>query len=146
MTDVLPFPGQHHGQPGLIPEPEVTLDRLRLVIETAALDVRLDEDGDLYIFEGLEFPIWVSLDTPNKFVRLVTAMKLKERTADVLAAVNDMNANIVMPQFCHRADGVWGTYWLPYAEGLSARQFIKAARFFAESFRVGLERHRELFE
>jgi hypothetical protein len=47
---------------------------------------RIDEDGDLYITDGLDFPIWVSVDTDQRLIRFFTFATLRARPFANLSA------------------------------------------------------------
>ncbi len=150
MSNIIPL------TPNLIPatiaEGEVTIARLSGLLETAFIDHDVDNEGDIYITDGVDFPLWVQIDGDRKFLVMFTFFPTEdEPAADWLARVNDMNAKISGPQFCYRRDAVWGCYrrdavWgsysITYDGGLNVRQFIKMLRIFGRAFLAGIELHK----
>ena len=51
--------------PGLAPptfaEDEVTIPRLSSVLDAAFIDHQIDDDGHIYVTDGIEFPLWIEL-------------------------------------------------------------------------------------
>jgi hypothetical protein len=59
-----------------IQEADITVERLRSLLETAVIDVEVDEEGDLYLTgSGVEFPIFVRLDSDRKMIQLFTYIR-----------------------------------------------------------------------
>jgi hypothetical protein len=66
MSKVIPITGEFASGAQVIQEAEVTVERLRSLLETAVIDVEFDEEGDLYLTGGIDFPMWVCVD-PDRF-------------------------------------------------------------------------------
>ena len=140
MTNIIPF------TPGLasdtIAEDEVTIARLSGLLEAAFIDHTIDDDGDIYVTDGVDFPLWVQIETDRKLLDLFTCYSVDDQqAADWVNRVNDMNCKIIVPQFCYRGDAVWANYWMTYDGGLSVRQFVKMLRAFSGAFQAGLLLH-----
>ena len=76
MSNVTPFlPAL---SPQTIAEEQVSVARLSDVLESAFLDYEID-DGDLYIADGVEYPIWVAVAEEPKLVRSLRTSHLKRR-------------------------------------------------------------------
>ena len=118
--------------PGFLPEVEVTTPRLSAVLEAAYIDQQMDDDGDIYVTEGVDFPLWVHLMPDQKLVKLFTYYPVDDQV-DWVARVNEINSRIELPQFCYARDAVWATYWMTYAGGLNMRQFIRMLRRFSSA-------------
>ena len=59
MSNIIPFlPGL---TPPIIPEEEVTIARLSSVLDAAFIDHEIDDDGHIYVTDGIEFPLWIEL-------------------------------------------------------------------------------------
>ncbi|MES0404312.1 MAG: hypothetical protein ABUJ93_12560 [Hyphomicrobium sp.] len=70
MTNIIPFtPGL---TPATIAEDEVTITRLSGLLEAAFIDHRIEDDGDIYIWDGVDFPLWVQIETDRKLLKLFT--------------------------------------------------------------------------
>lgn len=125
----------------IVPEDQITQARISAILNSAYIDHCLEDDGDIYVTDVVAFPLWINLDQQSKLLMMVTHFKPdREPSFNWLEKVNELNANIVLPQFCYREGGLWGCYWLSYERGLNVRQFIKLMRRFAEAFRLGAER------
>ena len=142
MSNIIPFlPGL---APPTIPEEDVTIARLSSVLDAAFIDHEIDEDGHIYVTDGIEFPLWIELLQNRKLVNLFTNWSVDdERDANWFARVNDMNSKIMLPQFSYCKGSVWGGYWMTFEGGLNVRQFVKMLRFFSGAFAAGLLKHEE---
>ena len=140
MSNIIPFlPGL---SPLVIAEEEVTIPRLSSVLDAAFIDHEIDDDGDIYVTDGVDFPLWIGVISDRMLVVLFTYCSVDAKPAATwLARVNDMNEKIAVPQFAYRRDAVWGSYWITYDGGLNVRQFIKMLRNFGGAFRAGLQLH-----
>ncbi len=94
-------------------------------------EIEIDEDGDLYAHDGLEFPVWIEALPDSNLIAFMN-YQWPEKTVGVdwLARVNTMNKKMVAVQFHWSDQVVWGKYWMSYDGGLNARQFIKMVRRF----------------
>ena len=91
----------------IIPEHEVTIASLLAVLEAAYFDHELDEDGGIYVRDGIDFPLWVHLSLEQKQLKLVTFFPVDDqRDVDWIARVNELNCRIEVPQFCYARDAV----------------------------------------
>jgi hypothetical protein len=125
--------------PAVIAEDEVTISRLASFLDAAFIDYTIDDDGDLYAKDGLEFPAWIDIDQDKKMIMFLTCISADEKVAtDLMARVNEMNTSYVAVQFHLRGEVIWGHYWLSYDGGINVRQFIKMLRRFCSAFRAGI--------
>ena len=136
MSNVTPFlPAL---SPQTIAEDQVSVARLSDVLQSAFLDHEID-DGDLYITDGVEYPIRVAVADEPKLIAFYTYFKPEEPPpVNWLKRVNDLNSTIRVPQFSFQRDAVWGRYWMTYEGGLNVRHFIKMVRRFSGAFRVAV--------
>lgn len=124
-----------------IDEAEVTAGKLASILSSAVIDNVIDENGNIYATEGLDFPIWVSIDTERKFLCLFTYLEPAE-LADfpldvVLPVVNALNQNHIVAQY-HWDDGkIIAHFWMTFDSGLNPRQFVKMLRRFSGVFANG---------
>ena len=126
--------------PATISEHEVTNARLSSLLDTAFIDHEIDDEGDVYITDGVDFPLWVHIESDRKLLVLFTYCAVDDQPAENwLARVNDMNEKIAVPQFAYRRDAVWGSHWITYDGGFNVRQLIKMLRIFGGAFRAGLQ-------
>ena len=108
------------------------------------LTAHVDDDGDIYITDGLGFPIWVSLDTEQRLIRFFTFMRRDDAQPPFTTAdANHVNATVVMPTFYVRADHrdrLCSRYVLPYDDRLIDTHVITAARRFAGASAYGAQK------
>ncbi len=126
-----------------IGECDVTTSRLASFLEAAVIDFSIDDDGDLYASDGLEFPAWIRVLSSKKLIMFFTYIepdndKDEGESEDWVARVNRMNTSIIAAQFHWHEKAVWGRFWLSYDGGLNVRQFIKLLRRFGGAFKAGI--------
>jgi hypothetical protein len=138
-NNILPFI-----PPSVIPEAEVTISSLSGILEAAFIDHEIDESEDLFVTDGLEYPLWLTIDAPLKFLYFYTYSEIDEEPeADWLSRVNRMNESLIMTRFYRTDDAIWGDYSMSFEGGLNARQFVKILRRFSAGFVAGLRLHEE---
>ena len=146
MSKVVAFTGEFVPGPQILEEADITVERLRSLLETAVIDVELDEEGDLYLTgSGVEFPIFVRLDSDRKMIQLFTYIR-KIATDDATAALrlNDLNTTFALGQFHLLDDAIYSRHCVSFDGGLLPRQFVKTVRKFAGSFRESIGEMRGL--
>ena len=85
-----------------ISEHAVTLPRLAKVLETAFMDSEVDEEGELFVGNTLEWPVWIKIERPAKLITLETCTDAADQFDNVPEAmewVNEANAQIGLVQF-----------------------------------------------
>ena len=83
-----------------IPETEVSVQRLEALLNGALFEVELDDDGDIYVRDGLEFPVWIRVLAEDKMLKVFTyATSENGKTEPTLEVANLMNRTIKLPQF-----------------------------------------------
>jgi hypothetical protein len=133
IVRLIPTPQSH-----IISEDEVSIARLRSVLETAVFDVKMDRDGDLYVTDGLEFPSWVRRLEDEKLLIFVTYQKFDDPDEeDRPARMNEINHRTPLVQFHWCGNAIFGHYAMSYEGGLNGRQFIKMLRRFSSTFAQG---------
>jgi len=142
MSKIIPFaPGL---SPNIIPEEEVTIERLSSVLEAAFIEYEVDDDGQIYVSDGIEFPLWIDVLGKRELLCFFTYWSVERQPeANWLARVNELNSTIMLPQFSYCRNSIGGAYWMPYSGGLSVRQFIKMLRSFSGAFLAGISTFRE---
>ena len=140
MSKVIAFTGEFVPGPPILEEADITVERLRSLLETAVIDVELDEEGDLYLTgSGVEFPIFVRLDSDRKMIQLFTYIrKIATDDATVALRLNDLNTTFALGQFHNLEDAIYSRHGVSFEDGLLPRQFVKIVRKFAGSFREAI--------
>ena len=62
----------------VINEDDVSTEALLQLFRRAFLKAKIDDDGDIYIAHGLDFPIWITVDTDQRLIRFFTFMHRAE--------------------------------------------------------------------
>jgi len=108
MSKAVPFTGDYVPGAYIIQEAEVSVERLRSLLETAVIDLELDAEGDLYLTGGVDFPLWVCLDRDRKLIELLTFIgKVATDAATVALRLNKLNSNFALGQFHHLDDAIY---------------------------------------
>ena len=145
MSKVVPFTGDYVPGAYIIQEAEVSVERLRSLLETAVIDLELDAEGDLYLTGGVDFPLWVCLDRDRKLIELLTFIgKVATDAATVALRLNKLNSNFALGQFHHLDDAIYSRHIVSFDGGLLPRQFVKTVRRFSGSFREAIQELRDL--
>jgi len=136
---VIPFKGEHVPGTQSLQETEVTVERLQSILETAVIDLEPDDEGDLYLSGGVEFPLWVSVDHERKMIELFTLISQASQDEMTVAhRLNGLNSRYVLGQY-HIADGaICSRHIVSFDGGLLPRQFVKTVRRFSGSFREAI--------
>ena len=130
--------------PVITNEDEVSIDWLQRLFQRAYFTTEIDSDGDLYISDGLEFPIWVTLLEEQKLIRFFTFMRRdpKEHGPITEASANYLNA-VVLPLSFHvrksEADKLHSAYVLSYTQCVVDAHVVEAARRFAGASLYGAQ-------
>src|SRR4051812_22357649 len=56
----------------VLDEDELSIGSLRDLFVSAFFKAEIDSDGEIYITEGLDFPIWLSIDEEQRLIRMFT--------------------------------------------------------------------------
>ena len=121
-------------------EDDVSTEALLQLFRRAFLKAKIDDDGDVYITDGLDFPIWVAVDVEQRLIRFFTFMEREEDRPFTEAAANYANATVVLPTFhvrCDRKDRLSSHYVMTFADGVIDTHVITAARRFAGASAYG---------
>ena len=111
----LPHTRPATSQATIIPEEAVSVAALNELFKRAFFKTKIDDEGDLYITAGLEFPIWVRVDAERKLITFFTFMHrdLNEHPPFTEALANHLNATVTLPSFyvvASEPDRLYATY------------------------------------
>ena len=106
----------------IIPEEDVSIESLDELFRRTFHQTEIDEDGDIYITDGLEFPIWVSIDDDQELIRLFTFIRRSPDTQPPYteASANLLNTSVVLPTFFvvpSSPDRLWSHHFVSYRDG-----------------------------
>src|SRR5215204_40923 len=145
MTAVRPrsHEGEEISAMEVINEDDVSTEALLQLFRRAFLKANIDDDGDVYITDGLDFPIWVAVDVDERLIRFFTFMEREEARPFTETAANYANATVVLPTFhvrCDRKDRLSSHYVMTFADGVIDTHVITAARRFAGASAYGAQK------
>ena len=127
----------------VINEDDVSTEALLQLFRRAFLKAKIDDDGDLYVTDGLDFPIWVAVDTEQQLIRFFTFMQREEARPFTAAEANHANATVVLPTFhvrCDHKDRLSSHYVMTFADGIIDTHVITTARRFAGASAYGAQK------
>ena len=109
---------------------------------TRSLRQKIDADGDIYITEGLEFPIWVSIDDEQRLIRMFTFVSWDVDAHSPITenGANHLNATIILPAFYVRKGEpgkLYAHYFMSYSDGVIDSHIINLARRFSDAVIFG---------
>ena len=120
----------------------LSTEALLQLFRRAFLKAKIDDEGDVYITDGLDFPIWVCVDTEQQLIRFFTFMQREEARPFTAAEANHANATVVLPTFhvrCDHKDRLSSHYVMTFADGVIDTHVITAARRFAGASAYGAQ-------
>ena len=124
----------------IIPEEEVSIETLDGLFRRAFFNARVDEDGDLYVTDGLELPIWIRVEADRKLLRFFTFIERDQDRPFTAELTNRLNASVVLPAFhvsAEEPDRLSANHFLSYEDGIIDSHVVRLARRFVEAFIYG---------
>ena len=124
----------------LIPEEEVSVEALDGLFRRAFFKARVDEDGDLYVTDGLELPIWIRVEAERKLLRFFTFIERDQDPPSTAELANRLNTSVVLPVFYVSAEEpgrLSANHFLSFEDGIIDSHVIRLARRFAGAFIYG---------
>jgi T3SS (YopN, CesT) and YbjN peptide-binding chaperone 1 len=119
-------------------ESEVSIKRLKEVLDAAMIDNEIDDDGDLAINDE-PAAIWVSLVESTKFILLHTFVATEHvGREEGIARANALNQKLILNRFSFGNERLAADFWIFYGDGINARQFVKNVRRFSAVFREAM--------
>ena len=123
-----------------IEEADVTPDRLSTVLSSVVFDNHVDGDGDIFVSDGLNSPVWISIDFERRllgfftFYEFANALPCKLAPLELLEFVNNLNRNVIVVQFGVSDCRLIGHYWMSFDTRVDPRQIVKMLRLFSNVF------------
>ncbi len=114
----------------LINKENLSQELLQSLFEQAFLDVRLNEDGDLYIQD--RWKVWIDIDESGRYIayRMYFALTEESTPEDRLDYVNSMNNDFILIKTVAHKDYVSFSYFLWVEGGVTTKNIIMAFRIF----------------
>ncbi len=139
MSNAIPFPKKPLPPLAFIDEDQITLGRLKQILDAAFIDSEIDGEGELFINQGLDFPVWVALENDRKSLNIYTCVGIRKSDDDAANVVNRLNQGLILAQFHVKDRALWANYWMSVDTGLLSRQFVLTLRRFASIFQQAME-------
>ncbi len=119
----------------VLTEDEVTIPKIKEIIERAFLKAILDNDGDLIVHTDNGPRVIMTVDKDRKLIKFL-AIYANESGWLKAEHTNRINDNYIFARFSvpDQGDVITIDYYLPFEGGVTAYQLISALRIFA---RVG---------
>ena len=111
-------------------------------LENAALTCSVDEDGHIYVSEGLEFPVWVINDLENNMIVFSTFAKFNAISKnEANEFCNHVSSEILTPNFYVVSDDdtthhLYANYVVYHDRDISPRNLIRAVTRFSAGFKL----------
>lgn len=115
---------------------DLSLETFRKVLDEAHFTFETDGDGDLYISEGLEFPLWINVNEDEKLLKIITFASLAENADEFLSLqlANRINVNF-FPNAVSVSDGKLESYFYVFLdEVMSEQNLIRILRNCSSAF------------
>jgi hypothetical protein len=130
---------------------KLSIEIIQKVLEDAALQPSIDEDGDLYISkETIEFGCWTRYIKEAKLINFFTYAKVKEgiNEPQMYEFINTLNSTIMIPQFyaagsAEEGFSLYGSYYMPTLFGADKRFIVATLRRFSGAFLAGLREDKD---
>lgn len=122
----------------VLEEKDVSVETIRTALAAALIEGEIDDDGDLYLTDGLDFPLWVLIDRSSKLICLHTFLSTSDAKVD---DINQLNRRFKVAQFAIVEGKVIANYQLTFRYGVDGRHLITMARTFGSICRAA---HSEL--
>jgi hypothetical protein len=108
---------------------EVTIGRLGVVLDNAVIDYEVDDDGDLYIKDGVQFPFWIVVDAKSQHIRFYTYWESDGASVEL---INRFNKQFRVVQFYLDGRAIKACYYMTFRFGLDCRQMVVMLRQFGD--------------
>jgi len=120
-----------------------TVEAICDLLSRAGLTYEIDQDRDILVSEGLDFPMWIAVSPTRPLVKFFACANFRNGadvdTAAALRLANEMTMRF-MPNGCFYADGaLWGQCFLSLKGGLADAVFLDTLARSAAGFITAVE-------
>ena len=118
----------------LIPEKEVTLVNLSLILEQACLAHILEKEDRIYLNEDGIFPFWIRIFESAHILAFSTYIKAPEGKTEeeLLKFCNKVNQDFLVPSAYVRDDRIWCFFPLYIKDHLQKSHLLRLIRYFGD--------------
>jgi len=116
----------------VLPEKEVTAERLVGLFRDAMIKCDIDKDGDIRIEES-GVKTFIRLDANKKLITFFSLWAMKEQVPreKKLELINTLNNDLIVVRFCApKPDILWCDYQMSYEDGLHTYHLVATYRLF----------------
>ena len=117
----------------IIPEEELSIEKLHSLFQAAFLPSKLSDDGSTLRIEENGVNVFLKIDTEKRIISYFSMWHLKSAfSMDAkLRLVNRLNDDLILVRFCvPKPDILWCDFQLPYENGVYSYQIISVYRTF----------------
>ena len=131
---------------------DVTIEKLKAILDDVPVDSIIEDDGGIYVKDGLGFPIWISIIHEGTILKLMTLMTFRDREAvdelESLKLANLMNATYFPNSVCVSKGKLVANAFLPIRNGITPQVFLEWAARCGSSFIGAVREHdtKDLFD
>jgi hypothetical protein len=129
----------------LIAEEEVSAEKIKSLFDQAFFKAEIDADGDIYVEDGVDFPIWVNVDAERRTIKFTTWTSRDPSDGGKQAYTerdsNHLNETVIVASFFVEETEdrrLFGTYYISYRDGIIDSHVVNMARRFANAFVYGV--------
>ena len=114
----------------------LTMETLNKVLKEAHFTLETDSDGDLYISEGLEFPVWLNIDEDHNVLKVLTVASLIEDADEFLSLqlANRINTNFFPNTVSVQNGKLYSFYYVFLEDKIAEQNLIKILRHCSSAF------------
>ncbi|MBN2310795.1 MAG: YbjN domain-containing protein [Candidatus Hydrogenedentes bacterium] len=116
----------------IIPEEELTVERVKELFEAAFIKCEIDSDGDLKIEDG-GLITFVRIEKEKTLLSFFSLWAMKEDAPELqkLQLINSFNDDLIIVRFSLRnATTLWCDYQLSFQDGMMPNQIVQSYRLF----------------
>lgn len=121
----------------LIPEKEITLVNLSLILEHACVEHEIQQEDRIYITEDGIFPLWIRIFESAHILALSTYIKPPEGKAEeeLLKFCNGVNEQFLVPSAYFREGKIWCFMPIYLKDHLQKSHLLRLIRYFGDGCR-----------
>lgn len=118
----------------LIPEKEITLVNLSLILEQACLAHQIEDEERIYMNEDGIFPFWIRIFDSAHILAFSTYIKAPEdKTEDELMKFcNEVNQKFLVPSAYYRDNRIWLFLPIYMKDHLQKSHLLRLIRYFGD--------------
>lgn len=122
---------------------EVSIENIKAILEAAFIGCKIDEDGDLYASEGIDFPVFIGVDNDRPFIKFFSYASFKDgETVDEAKAnafCNNINRKFYLITTYQHTGRVWFNYYMRHGGMVEPKILVDVLRRCGNTFRQAVK-------